>query len=900
MRAVDRVGRIVSLSLSLSLSVTSRLVAQVPNPSRSVHPSIAQIEPGTVLHGAAPKLAYREPVAHAIAWNHGEGFAPGGHPDADYGGWFSHDDGTSLTSADVNLWQGQTWSPYTFTNELHPANGTTVSRLQGYLRPAGIALPTDHPRYGNVGSWVDSGAFEIFRPVAAYGNQKVLIVIQCSSTTTFPGAWVAAGAARQKYTWWNTYSGFFSPDGLVRSEFAGSSSTGAPGTPAALAGFLQNTAVADVERLEPDIVASWNSSGNQAVYYPICGYPVLTVMHRQTELNEQRQLQLLQAIKCLMQENTLRNPLRDSAGLPMPLSAQQIEDRVVVVFAGGSNGGTQSSFTTLRHPELVHGCFAQVINSGMERLFGEQDLGWAVSELSGSYLPGATVGPGDFLDWCQYTWNQGLEVHDVSFIRRFFSGATYRPGCFYVGDEDLTSTGTDWIRVADGANWSRSGIRNSTSAFGSTANHTFAWLSAENTDHGAGFAEDPYHLGTSLTPLVGDFVHSLAVHAVNQRAAQLANNQTVPIPALSHQPRTNNQQFRGLDEPHEWYFGRGNENLPAPSPGDPLIRDDAFSAVTQSGAAGTWLGYKESMLIRDNRVYVGSADGVVSSFKVDEIDPHQPLVLEARSDRLGSRAFAMTAVTQSGGGWSLLVGTRRHLYQLHPTTLAILHIVELPWEVAQPHGFKIGDVLPGHQGDELVFRTVHGGLCFYDTNLNPVFEWPEPGIEDFVLRGGTVTILSSRRAVLANVTFDNNNVATLRAVSKPLPLTPTDPPCQGIPRDLESMLINTPWGVIPGLVSFWDSDADKAAVRVHDPATLERVPLPALTDLGRFITAEGSGRGSVDLATCRESGSSPLGDHLLVLMADNLMLFNQYGGLVGKKSLTSLPTGGYYPFGSQA
>ena len=575
------------------------------------------------------------------------------------------------------------------------------------------------------------------------------------------------------------------------------------------------------------------------------------------------------------------------------LTAQQVEERLVVVFAGGSNGGTQASFTTQRHPDLVHGCFAQVINSGMQRLFGEQDLGWAVAELSGSNQPGATVGPGDYLDWCQYAWQQFVEIHDLSYIRHFFSGTSFRPACFYVGDEDLTSTGTDWIRVADGGAWTPSGIRTSTSNFGDPNYHTFAWMSAENTEHGVGFAVNPYQPGNGPIVTVGDAVHDLASHARKQRQAQ--GSQPVPQCGIVHNPRTAGQQFRGLDEPHEWFFGRGpSGHLPAPLPGDPLVRDDAFFATSQAGAAGTWLGHEEAMLVQDGRVYVGSADGIVTSFRVDQQHPRQPLVPVGRSPHLGHRAFAM-AVLPSGGNWSLLVGTRRHLYVLDPITLNIVSQATLPWEVAQPHGIKVADVLPGHAGPEVIFRTVHGGLCFYSPSLTPIHEWPEPGIEDFVVQGNQVTILSSRRAVLASVVFDALNNASLVAASQPLPLAPTDSPCQGVPLDLEVMRINFGPFRSPVFTSAWRADTDGEVIRVHAPGTMTRIASPAaMTAMDGAI---------VDIATCRESGApsgaADVGDHMLVLTTHTLRLISPFGGLLGKIDITATASGAYYPFTNQ-
>ncbi|MCA8978114.1 MAG: hypothetical protein KDC98_25530 [Planctomycetes bacterium] len=302
----------------------------MPNPTRSVHPGIADPVPGAALHGTAPKLQYADGL-----WNNGEGFelAPV-TPDADTGGWFDHDAGLGLTAADINLDQGG-WVLQPYGNPLRLSTGTQAERVSGYLRPAGLPLPTWHPRYGNVGPYVDQGAFEIFRPLGVpYSGQKVLIVIRCFATVQFPGVYDPAlpMGQRRSVNWYNTYRGYFSPDGLVRDEFA-SVVTGNP-----VVDFQQNTDDDEVGRFLPDIIASWYFSSDQSVYYPIEAYPVLTVPGRQTELNEQRYLQMVQALMLLLLESTWRNPL----GATNALTAQQIEDEVVVVFDGGSNGGTQS------------------------------------------------------------------------------------------------------------------------------------------------------------------------------------------------------------------------------------------------------------------------------------------------------------------------------------------------------------------------------------------------------------------------------------------------------------------------------------------------------------------------------------------------------------------------------
>ncbi|MCA8950361.1 MAG: hypothetical protein KDE27_12720 [Planctomycetes bacterium] len=874
------------LRLALVSSLTFPLFAQVPNPNRVVHPSIAPLQSGAILHGTSPIFQYPD-----SKWNNGEGFAPSGTADEDYAGWFFAEDGTDVTSADVhtpNGWQSTTWQ-----SETHPAAPGALKHLVGYLRPAGLALPTTHPLYGPLGTtYVDQGAFEIFRPDAApAANDRILIVINCFQTIGFPKDNTGSSPG-----WGRMYRGIFSPDGLVRDEPLGQ--------PRNATTFLNNNVLADVERpLLSPLLTIPASSG----YYPLLAYPVLTVPGRQTTLNEQRYMQLVQAIKEILQESSTRNPLS------APLTAQELEDRVVVVFIGGSNGGFQSSWAAQRFPEIVHGCFAEVINPSTQRLYGEHDLGYAYAHLSGSVAKGAEVSEGDFLTWNQYAWSEGIEVHDLSYLRNVLRQAAggnkaYRPACFMIGDEDITSTGTDWISVIEGAsNWVRSGITTSPFSLWSTA-ATFGWSSAENTGHNNGWYLDPYNPSQPETLERRDLCHGLFQEAIAVRDAELASAATIPNPALTHEARAS--ELRGFDDPHEWALGRLGEPLPAVVPTDPLVRDDAFFDAAQPGAAGTKLANREAMLIHEGHVYVGSAEGIVSKFHVVDAmtDPKQPFSRDAQSQPLGHGAYGL-AILDASTGSSLIVGTRRHLHKLDLGTLAITaQSPILPWEVAQPHSIKVADVLQSNPGKEIVFASVHGGLCFYTEALQPIYEYPEPGIVDFEISGSIVSILS-RRGMLANLDFATLP-PELSAASASLPRNLVDysatfdpwldSPSQGAGFDLERMSLNFgQFGVEPGFVSLWDGDSDRLAVRCHHPDALYRFPfyVDDIEDVRGMLGGE-AGAGGVDLAVCQESGSNPVGNHLLILVADNMMLFDQFGTQLGRKQLSQTAQG-FYPFGYQ-
>lgn len=894
-RSLVRLGVVAVAALLLESAGRAQVV---PNPNRHVHPSIADIVPGvTFLHGTSATFQYPDGV-----WNHGEGFAAGPN-DADVGGWHGVDDGLHVTSADVHTTHD--WAPWTWESEVHPAAPHQMMRFVGHLRPAGLARPNVHPLYGDLTqassggpfgdhTYVDQGAFEMFRPLAdPKDGQKIVIVIQCWSTVSlFP-----ADFEDTSLTWFKVYQGFFSPDGLARREQAGDARL--PDT------LFNNTADADVVRHDHNLIATWASGDG---YWPIVAYPVLSTVGRPTTLNEQRYLQLVQAIKCILQENSPRNPLQET-----PLSDEEIDERVVVFFTGGSNGGLAGMWATLRHPHLIDGFYAEVIPPAYQRLYGEQSMADAINHLSGSQVLDA-VGEGDFLTWNQFAWSRGHEVYDLSYLRHFLAGRTYRPGCFLIGDEDITTNGAEWIRVLSGTTWAASGLAQSPSPWPSLPN-TLAWGAAERRGHTNLIAPivDPY--GSGVNPWHGrDVVHQTIQQAIAQKAAQ----PSAPlIPAVLHDPHGGDLVLRGLDDVHEWALGRLGEPAEVIPGGSPLGRDDAFFTASQPGAAGTRLGFRESMKIHGNKVYVGSAEGFVSAFEVDTTHVKRPLKKVAESPPLGHGAYAM-AIVGSGAQPSLFVGTRRHLHRLGLATagssqLPVQASVWLPWEVARPHSLQVADVLTSNPGDELVFASKHGGLVFYSTALTPVYEWPEPGIADFLVQGSgagaTVTILS-HRGLLATVSFDANNHATLVAASQPLPrrltqhVTTPDPlldaPTQGAALDLELMSLNFgPFGVSPCFISAWigDEDGDPGlALRAFSPTTLDRM-------LGKEDVNPFGGRGGFDLATCRESGSSPVGDHLLLLRHDQLLLFDQVGTEVGRKNLrrhAGSPSGLHYPFGEQA
>ncbi|MCU0867288.1 MAG: hypothetical protein MUC36_26190, partial [Planctomycetes bacterium] len=869
------------------------------NPQRQVHPTIAPLAlpPGIAATRASPYVAIRDGI-----WNHGEGFAAtAGLPDT--GAWHGDDVGANVTAENVVLLPGAQWEPFTWNDDRVPPSPVTVMRLAGCLRRPSLSLPQWHPIYGDLSApisplgYIDQAAFEIFKPqVPPTPQQKIVICILCEATTRFPQQY-----DDRRPEWRNVYPGIFSPDGLVRRERFGAN-------PPDATQFLANRDPYQVERpLQLSYYRAWYQQPQPQPFWPILAYSVLSVAGRQTTLNEQRHLQLLAAIKALLQETSERNPLQNGQPNFQGLTPQEIEQRVVVVFAGASNGGHQAHWSALRHPRTIHGSFSEVISPSIQRLYGEHDLGHALSRITGGPFSGATVTESDFLNWNQYCWSFGAECHDLSYPRLFTQKRTYRPAYFGVGDEDITSTGTDWKRLLGGSVTAESGEQSPPagpsqvpSALVDSAHNTIAWAIAENGCHQTAVAPitDPY----SGQPGVYEpdaIAMQLMAKAVAQRSVELGLGTLPPLVVVpTDRTASDADQFRGIDDPHEWHLGRGLDGPPS-SPAV-LQSDQVFFDAVQPDTAGANPGRREAMLIADQKVFVGSADGYVSAFQVDttsSLAQRQRLVRTGQSVRLGNQAYAMAFLPPS----SLVVGTRRHLYKLSMADLSVQQFVVLPWEVSQPHHMKVADVLPNHDGPEIVFASVHGGLVFYGTNLQPLFEWPEPGIHDFVIEAQHSATILSARGVVARVQFAANSsgssppwVASLVALSRSIPEDlrgPVETRCQGNPIDLELMRLDA-IGITP--VALWTGDDDGPAVRRYDPATMERIGM-----LSNFH------RGAVDIASCspdesNQQSAEGAGEHLLVLSGGSwLSLLDHTGSFIAEKDLDSSQQG-YYPFGADA
>jgi len=227
------------------------------------------------------------------------------------------------------------------------------------------------------------------------------------------------------------------------------------------------------------------------------------------------------------------------------------------VFTGGSNGILQSCWAALRFPERVHGVAGEGFHPSVHRVLGEQAFGWMIQRLTGSPDKGADLHEVDFLNWGRYAWNQGLWLHDISFLRRFWTDHSYRPALFTVGDDDISSSGTDFVAVAANGAWSQAGIRRETGP-NWPVERSFAWSVGDTACHGdAQFLNNPYPGGAS-SHFLSELTHDLIEEAIDRRNDELLLAPPT-IPPFQSEARTSS--FRALDEPHEWALGRAGEPI---------------------------------------------------------------------------------------------------------------------------------------------------------------------------------------------------------------------------------------------------------------------------------------------------------------------------------------------------
>jgi len=490
-----------------------------------------------------------------------------------------------------------------------PANGPiaqigpgNILRLRGYFRDLPLAA----------GTAVDDGAFEVIADPVFDPNRQTIIVIYSPGTIGYPPLDQGRSPEFGRFAYW----GFDSFCGLPGERLPPPPPPPPPPPEASYSAPIQNAYVSNSAFL-------LKNSGN-ILYNIVCARAVSRLLQRPMVHQVQRNLELVKAVQLILRS-------QDSTWRPTgwsPLTAD-----VPVVIRGDSFGGYVAQVCATFFPNNFHGAFSTAMPISARRGFGGEQESWDyIMALSGFVNSGRGYNQEDLLHWGRLLWeyeeSRNLQVPDplwnnwspffhTSMTRLFRDGRLPRPVYFQVNDEDPTCTGTDSLSLFDGAR--------------SDHDHGFAtapngvkvyWSVAKKRCHDGGFCTTAInnvgtwdlndHLFEFVAPVVQSFQNS-----ATYLPPQPANDTEDPYAAL-----------------------RAPLFVQPVQPSTPLTLDPTFGSTSMASVpanakratgklwgSGTFLGGRDSLKIyhesatnpNEDVVYAGSAEGVVTRFKVDPV-----------------------------------------------------------------------------------------------------------------------------------------------------------------------------------------------------------------------------------------------------------------------------------------
>lgn len=783
-----------------------------------------------------------------------------------------------------------------------------VQRFQGYLRPPGVPQPFSQ---GGT-NYVDDAAFELFAPDFAPGpSDEIVFFLRTPGSFGAPARRVPGSTPIKTYVAddRHSYPGQFSKDGLYRPEDAVGGPTQVTPYDVSNPSVLFPDTIWRFEfPLTPLFDTQTGSVGGRlstANIYPITGYIVHSQPNKQTTFQIQRNMELIAAVQAM-----LTDPSAPVSWRPPGVAVQTSPGTVVAV--GGSNGGNVASWMALAYPDRVHGALATVFPPSLRREVGEHAFWGYLGNSTGFSLSGAAYEYQDALQWAFFpsqlsSAGNRFTYWDLSWLLQANANTIPRPIFFVCGDEDTTTTGTDWVQQLTGSGWSATG------RVPLTGTEFVSWSIADNRCHESG----PYTHPVSGSQEVGS-MHIMPDIGL----AAIASRNVTSGSAVPQRAELSGRQLTADDvyDPPLYDSAAGGVTFDPQGPGHYRLSadfGDELGRVGKAPGAGTWLGRDDTMLIRGTAgptpsLYVGSGDGVVSRYVIDTSSTLLPLKLEAQSEMLGPGISGLTHGVFGSFGTVAVAATYGRIFVLDPQSLAEIDQVDVSFDAFRPRRILLGDMDPGlGDGPELVCASHNGGVLIFGVQGQQVVEklhWAEPGVIDMVERNGVLTLLSAR-GVVATV-YLNANPALVGGRTSGSPFLETDyqnasttpaylvaasNPQSGFPLDLE-----LDSGGQNSVVALYRSHTtDERSIRRF--ASLSGALVHGTGDVfgnGPTIDLSGDGSGvEFDVETVRysappgeEEGSDTdgfAGDTLLVLSRGSLFLLDPGFNLIGKRDLGS-------------
>ncbi len=643
-------------------------------------------------------------------WDNGEGFSA----DVDQGGYESFDDGTGLEIWNIFHCDSVPWG------EWNDDAGGRVYRFRGRLGggPPPSPLPTAPRPIAEAPTVEDKASFTVWGldPDEFDSERPNILVVITQSTipgdTPFPGEGIPMSPEETEYP-------EADQDGcsVLNIDF----------------NDTQQLAFWNASITGPGVVRMSDELGFNifaaSITPPQAWNPNTFIF--------QRNLQLVRAVHLLLPHGPY-----EEISSPLPQMATTV--------AGGSNGGYNATHMTWLFPNKFHGAMSDVSSGDIQRLLGRHDAMVFTSSLLG--WEGFTqFGTLRELQWNMPFHQLGTSIEFSSFAARLANDLIRRPQYFLFADEDrITSPGEDWINlIRPAGNMSSVGeiLLEPPSDPGPGGGEppppppdapAISWSIRGKNSHGLEKKEYPrLPAGTSTD------INVAMKRLIRQTAASFEQRPVVLAPDLTTPPWPQGWVVNTFDQ----VFARPKErsttppsHLQAPSDQGRIAENLAFAenlnGVGFRNGQGLGMGRNESLVTHGGFVYVGSADGVVTKFKVDSSEASQPFEPRKVSVELG---YGVNALAISSDGTRLVAGTYRHLFVLD-SDLNIVHQTPstygTEWKHTNPRRIVLADLVTdgSSEGEEIIYVTMHGGLFVRSPDLSTeICAFPEPGIVDLVV-----------------------------------------------------------------------------------------------------------------------------------------------------------------------